>query len=411
VKDHPAFLRKLRVREHAVGWATPCPDVHASSGFSVLIRPDEPAGRYRFECVEAAEGDPCSTEWQLVKLLGLEEMELGLNGSRATGRLEAILLSEIGMRSIRWEEKPLWQRSAFQLLAGPKGAGKGTYLAGLGARVTQRGRNVLFVASEDSREIDLKPRLVAAGADERRVSVVKQHLQLPRDIADLRELALEIGNVGLLVIDPVANHIGNRKTSDDGEVRAAISPLNELADDLDCLLIGVRHPGKDRSRGAVASVLGSTAWVDVPRAVVMIAADDEDEHLRHIQVVVGNRSLNGNGRMFRIEGVLVDGLEEPITVAVDLGESAKSVDELIARDRRDAARVSGEQLRAMILRKLASGEKSREYLDTVAKDELGANPDSVYKSGLEPLRKERRIRAFKTGMVGGWYWTLMEEQE
>jgi hypothetical protein len=109
-----------------------------------------------------------------------------------------------------------------------------------------------------------------------------------------------------------------------------ISPLNTLANDLNCLLIGVRHPGKDRSRGALASILGSTAWVDTPRAVVMIAKDDEDPTVSHIQVVAGNRSLNGAGQAFRIDAVDVAGLKEPITLAVALGESAKSVDELLA---------------------------------------------------------------------------------
>ena len=52
--------------------------------------------------------------------------------SAARGRrLTSTPATEIRMRSIQWLEQPLWQRSAFQLLAGPKGAGKGTYLAGL----------------------------------------------------------------------------------------------------------------------------------------------------------------------------------------------------------------------------------------------------------------------------------------
>jgi AAA domain len=82
VRDEPAFLRRLKVREHSVGWLTPCPDIHGSSGFSVVIRPDEATGRYRFQCVDAEDGDPCSNERQLVKLLGLEETELSLNAWR-----------------------------------------------------------------------------------------------------------------------------------------------------------------------------------------------------------------------------------------------------------------------------------------------------------------------------------------
>jgi hypothetical protein len=55
----PEFLWRLPVREHTVGWATPCPDRHASGGFTVVIRSDDRLGRYRFECVEAVSGDAC----------------------------------------------------------------------------------------------------------------------------------------------------------------------------------------------------------------------------------------------------------------------------------------------------------------------------------------------------------------
>ncbi len=87
-----------------------------------------------------------------------------------TEALRVVSLETIAIRSIEWLDKPLWQRSAFHLLAGAKGCGKGTYLALLGAKVTtgllEGGpRNIVFISSEDSAAIDLKPRLVAAGAD------------------------------------------------------------------------------------------------------------------------------------------------------------------------------------------------------------------------------------------------------
>lgn len=408
--DRPAFLRKLRTRdrEHSPGWLTECPDKHASSGFPVLVQPDEQAGRYRFTCLEATNGAVCGNERDLVRLLGLSEAEIRLVGA---GRLTVTPLSEIAMRSITWLEKPLWQRSAFQLLAAPKGAGKGTYNAGLAARVSRAGENVLFISTEDSASIDLKPRLVAAGADvDRHCYLIRQHVQLPDDVDEIRGLALDIGGVGLIVIDPVANHIGAKNSNSDAEVRHAIAPLNKLADELDCLLIGVRHPGKDRSRGAVASILGSTAWADTPRAVVMIAVDDEDPHVRHIQVVTGNRSANGAAQAFRIDAVPVPGLAEPITLAVALGESAKSVDELLAGPSGGAARVSSDELQSLIVKELGSGDKSRDYLDAVALDELGARPDTVYKSGLDPLRKAGRAKARKAGLNDGWYWRLTEEE-
>ena len=127
----PKFLRRLGVtREHSTGWCTQCPDTHASSGYAVLISLDERAGRYRFTCAEAVNGDLCGNERDLVRMLGLEEADLHI------ASLLSIPASQITMRSIEWLERPLWQRSAFQLLAGAKGRGKGTYLAGLAARIS-----------------------------------------------------------------------------------------------------------------------------------------------------------------------------------------------------------------------------------------------------------------------------------
>lgn len=303
--------------------------------------------------------------------------------------LTATPMGEITMRSVEWLERPLWQRSAFQLLSGAKGAGKGTYLAGLAARVSLAGENVLIISSEDSVEIDTKPRLVAAGADMDYCYVVRQHVKLPDDVDELRHLALSISGVGLLILDPVGNHIGQTKTDADGEVRHAIAPLNKLADDLGCLLIGVRHPGKDRSRGALASILGSTAWVDVPRAVVMIAKDDQDDDLRHIQVVAGNRSRNGRAHAFRIDAVTVPGLAEPITVAAELGESDKDVDKLLeTRAVPDSKTGKARELILDILEE--EGEQESDTLDAHVARELDLAARTV---------RDARMKLSKEGLV------------
>jgi putative DNA primase/helicase len=318
--------------------------------------------------------------------------------------LKVTPLSEVTMRSIEWLEKPLWMKSAFQLMAGPKGSGKGTYLAGLAARVNAAGKNVIFVASEDSAEIDLKPRLIASGAEIERCFVIRQHVRLPDHVDDLRRIAREIGNVGMNVIDPVANHIGDRNANNDAEVRDAIAPLNDLANELDCLIVGVRHPGKDRSRGAVASILGSVAWVDTPRAVVMIAEDDEDPSVRHIQVVLGNRAPGGAAQHFRIEAVEVPGLKEPITKAVMLGESAKSVDALLSDRERGESR-SG-QARELILDILErDGEQESDALDARVAKETSLSARTVQNTRVK-LKDDGLVKSFpekdEHGAVQRW---------
>ena len=236
------------------------------------------------------------------------------------------------MRSIDWLNKPFLQRSAFELFVGPKGVGKGTKLAAIAADFTNDvygiDSGVIYASSEDSMEVDTVPRLVAASANLVRVTFVTGTVRLPNDIGWLAQLARTIGNVGLIIVDPVGNHLGGVDTDEEGLVRHAIGGLNDLANDLGNTLIGVRHLTKDTGRSALASVLGSTAWRDIPRAVVAFARDDKDDNVIHWQVAAGNRSGRGTARHFRIE--LRDvGLREPVTYAADLGASTKDVDDLL----------------------------------------------------------------------------------
>jgi hypothetical protein len=162
----------------------------------------------------------------------------------------------------------------------------------------------------------------------------------------------------------------------------------------------------ERSRASSARQPGSTPLAPV----VMIAVDDEDPLVRHIQVVAGNRSLNGSAQAFRIEAVDVPGLTEPITRAVELGESGKSVDDLLGSKPAGGMRVAAQLVQDLVLRELQTGEKSRTYLDEVCRDELGINPDSVYRSGLMPLREQQLIAARKHGLNGAWHWRLTAEE-
>ena len=146
------------------------------------------------------------------------------------------------------------QADAFILVAGRKGHGKGTTMSEIGGRVT-RGelgakRNLVWIGSEDSASIDIKPRIVAAGGDPERVLVVKAGwIQLPRDIEEIRAAMTDFGDVGMLVIDPIGNHITGKNSNSDTDIRDAIAPLNQLADDFECMVFGVRHLTEKEAAG------------------------------------------------------------------------------------------------------------------------------------------------------------------
>lgn len=294
----------------------------------------------------------------------------------ASERLSLRNLASYTIRKVEWLDKPFLQRSAFHLLAGRKGSCKGTMLCGIGAQVTTgelygEPKRVLVITSEDSIELDFLPRLVAAAGNPLLVEIVNGPFLMPNDLPWLAEQAQKLGNVGLIVIDPIGNHLGGKDTDKEGLVRLAISPLNDMADELDTMIFGVRHLGKDASRGALSSILGSTAWADVPREVILMAADDQDDMLFHAQVVAGNRGPRSNsGRAYRLNLIDVPPAAE-ITLTIPEGASNKNVEDLLAGTT-SAPTSKSSQAKDLILSILEQGgEHESDELDAQIAEQIG----------------------------------------
>jgi len=244
-------------------------------------------------------------------------------------------LSDIQMRSIQFVWRPYLQRSAFHLLVGQKGAGKGTLLAYWAAKMTigeldGGTRGVLWIKTEDSFEIDVKPRFTAQGGNPDLFYAVHKRVRLPEDIPYIESFTREM-NVGMIVIDPIVGVIGGADTNAESAIVAAIGGLNDIADELDLMVIGVRHLGKRLDSGALAAVLGGVAWVNTPRAVLGIAQDD-DRRIT-LEVLAGNRTRSLEGYAFQIEEHHVDGLDENVTRVIPIGPSDKTIDEILSRPR------------------------------------------------------------------------------
>ncbi len=292
-------------------------------------------------------------------------------------------LSEFQVRRVEWLDRPFWQRNCYTLFTGKKGVCKGTLMCGLAARCT-RGwlygvpKHVLVVTSEDSVELDFLPRFLAAGGDASPglVKIVTRKFVLPDDLAWLEETARGMGNVGLVIIDPVGNHLRGANTDQEGPIRDATAPLNELSDRLGCLIVGVRHLKKDVTSGALASVLGSTAWVDVPRCVIGMAQDDEDELLFHYQVLAGNRGpKSSTARAVRLELVDVDPPVD-ITSLIDAG-AGRNIDEILTK-RIDKSPSKSAAARELILDILdAEGSQESDALDARVAAEAGISAKTI----------------------------------
>lgn len=151
--------------------------------------------------------------------------------------------------------------------------------------------NILLLSAEDDEEYTIVPRLIAADADLAKIHLIKSAVQLSdrskdrfvrldQDILLLQDKLQSMGNVKLIIIDPITAYIGNLKENHSSEVRNFILKLNKLAKDNDLAIILNTHLRKKSGEGissAADEILGSIAWSSTVRSAFAIARHPDDE--------------------------------------------------------------------------------------------------------------------------------------
>ena len=172
------------------------------------------------------------------------DREIGMSGNDRHG---VILQNGADVKPvpIQW----LWHfwiaLGKLMILAGAPGAGKTTIVLALAATLSRGGKwpdgsrcepgNVLIWSGEDDMADTLVPRLLAMGADMSKVYFITGArvdgetvpFDPARDMVTLNAKAKEIGDVKLLMVDPVASAVAG-DSHKNGEVRRALQPLVDL---------------------------------------------------------------------------------------------------------------------------------------------------------------------------------------
>lgn len=90
-------------------------------------------------------------------------------------------------------------------------------------------------------------------------------LSAGRHLPDLKTKDAQIGDIGLIIIDPIVSVVAgdSNKSSD---VRAGLQPIVDMAQELNCAVIGITHYRKSSNVQNISDdVLGSQAYIAVPR--------------------------------------------------------------------------------------------------------------------------------------------------
>ena len=232
--------------------------------------------------------------------------------------------ADLEPKPIRWLWNGFLALGKFGLLAGAPGQGKTTLAIALIATLTVGGRwpdgtrcavgNAIFWTGEDDPADTLLPRLLAAGGDAKRCYFVigtridgeVQAFDPARDMAALEEIAHQIGDVKLIVVDPVVSAVTG-DSHKNAEVRRGLQPLVDLASNLDAVVLGISHLSKGGAGGDPTSrVIGSIAFAAVARFVLMAAKvksepGSENEDRRVFVRSKSNIGPDGGGFEYHIE--------------------------------------------------------------------------------------------------------------
>ena len=216
----------------------------------------------------------------------------------------------------------------FHVLAGPPGQGKTTIALACMATVSAGGRwpdgtpcaagNVLIWSGEDDPKDTLLPRLMAMGADVSRVYFIEgtridgktEPFDPARDMGQLLSKAEEVGNVKLLIVDPVVSAVAG-DSHKNGETRRALQPLVDLASTLQAAVLGISHFSKGTAgRDPVERVTGSLAFGALARVVlcaVKVKGNEGDESKRVLARAKSNIGPDDGGFEYGIEQIELQG--------------------------------------------------------------------------------------------------------
>lgn len=186
----------------------------------------------------------------------------------------------------------LWDRrlavGVATLLTGETGSGKSTLATAIAAAVTNGkslpggpkldAGHVVWLAAEEHPGNTIKPRLLTADADMKKVhfpgwdedGILRRRPRLTSGVQELRDAVVSVRG-RLLIIDPIGSFLDAEMGEDNGHTaREVMQSLTDLCTAAGCAALVVKHPRKGTAGNPLDQVSGSKEWVNQPRASLVI---------------------------------------------------------------------------------------------------------------------------------------------
>lgn len=341
--------------------------------------------------------------------------------------VDLIAAEGIKPEAIRWLWPGYLANGKLHVLAGAPGTGKTTIAMAIAAAITAgsalpsgwkpEAGIVLVWSGEDDPQDTLIPRLIAAGADMARVFFVgdthdehRRPFDPARDVDLLAEAAATIGEVAMIVVDPLVSAVGG-DSHKNAEVRRGLAPLVDLAARMDAALLGITHYSKGTGgRDPLERVTGSIAFGALARVVlgtVRMEAKEGEPKKMMMARAKSNIGPDGGGFTYAFEQIELPGYPGVSASRIVWGAAVEgTARELLQeaeyeQDRQAPARDEAEDF----LRDLLETGPMRTDAIKIEAKEAGITWSTIRRA-KDAIGAKATRRGY--GEDGGWFWMLPE---
>ena len=345
---------------------------------------------------------------------------------------------DVEPENIEWLWKDYIPRDMTSILAGQGSAGKTTFMMYAAAVVTRGGHwpdgtpapegNVLICSSEDGIADTLMPRLLANNVNRQRIHFLddmfeqgnRRRFDWERDLPKLEKKIEEIGNVALVIIDPIIDIISGDMNKVQ-VVRRGLYSLFDFAKAQNAAIVGITHvTKKSKGKDPVDRITGSGAWVHAVRnALLAVRIESGFNGHKDSSVLVRAKTNIGpidDGWVYHITPCEINFKGKLISTTRVVWEtepirgSAKEIIRMAEGDDSSNQGIGVELNRAIqFLRNiLASGARRLQEIQTMAKSENIS--DASLKRGKQELKvRTKKIAATIPGDSPYFTWSLPDK--
>lgn len=225
-----------------------------------------------------------------------------------------ICMNDVQEESIDWLWYPYIAFGKLTIIQGDPGEGKTTLILNIAAKLSKgefleeneninEPINVIYQTAEDGLADTIKPRLVKAGADCKRIFVIDESEKLLSMDDERLEEAINTHRARLLVLDPLQAYLGGSVDMHRAnEVREMTRKIKAVAERTKCAIVLIGHMNKAFTAKATYRGLGSIDLFAAVRSVLLVGKIHDEENLRGMVQIKCNNAPMGKSKAFKITG-------------------------------------------------------------------------------------------------------------